>query len=136
MVDWVRFSAHIRLVRIHRHTWSDRPVRPLRFTITPVIQSGLLPAFRVTEMTQAFRRFRCRFQGASRCRLHHVLRVGPTHLHIMENFMPGAVINGDKNAANEIASTVSAMMPTIVNQLRRAKYEDSRLYGDSLSAVS
>ncbi len=60
----------------------------------------------------------------------------PIHLHVMENFMPNATINGDKGAANEIASTVAAMMPSIVNQIRRANFQDSRLYGDYISAVS
>ncbi len=59
----------------------------------------------------------------------------PIHVD-MSNFMAGATLNGDKGAANEIASTVAAMMPSIVNQIRRANYQDSRLYGDYLSAIS
>ncbi len=54
----------------------------------------------------------------------------------MSNFMAGSTIDGDKNAAHEIASTVSAMMPTIVNQIRRANFQDSRLYGDYISSIS
>ncbi len=48
--------------------------------------------------------------------------------------MAGSTIDGDKNEAHEIASTVSAMMPTIVNQIRRANFQDSRLYGDYISS--
>jgi len=54
----------------------------------------------------------------------------------MSNFMAGSTIDGDKNEAHEIASTVSAMMPTIVNQIRRANFQDSRLYGDYISSIS